>query len=113
MTTTIETSSPVTSSYSVCQGDLQLAAAIYILWGKEALPQDVLAAVQIEIARRLEKAESLGLTRREVVLAFLRPLFCAEGHCRCPSCQQRCVVCKYSHLLATSPSTPSHLGASL
>lgn len=70
------------------------AAAKYIFQGTGALDPEALAQAQGEVACRMALAGSVGLRERDVVRAILRPLFSSQSHCRCPSCQESCVICR-------------------
>lgn len=45
------------------------------------------------LLNRIDDAEERGLTPRDVVIQFLRPLFSSKDHCGCTSCQSRCISC--------------------
>jgi hypothetical protein len=69
-------------------------AQAYILDGSDTLSSADLYLASRAFQNRMEEASKLGLTPRDVVLSLLRPALAAGGHCRCPSCQSRCTVCR-------------------
>ena len=78
--------------------DLLEAATQFIRFGPHSLVPEVLEAAQEEMASRLAQAEPMGLTKRDVVLAVLDPVFSQGGHCGCAVCRERCLVCRYCNL---------------
>lgn len=97
---TVEAALPVEPSANLLERDVDLPekvlrerAARYILAGSASLTFEELDAAHAALRSRMARAEASGFTPRDVLLSLLRPAFSNGGHCRCPSCQQRCPVC--------------------
>lgn len=85
--------SPVEIPTDMATNRISTLAQVYILEGPEALsPADLFLATRA-LSTCLTVAEKHGLTPRDVVLSILRPIFASREHCRCPSCQSKCLVC--------------------
>ena len=74
--------------------DLRAVAESFIFVGGEVIDLDTLIEAQREIAHRLARATASGLTQRHVVVELLAPILSGNTHCRCSSCQERCIVCR-------------------
>ena len=76
--------------------DLLEAVTKFIRFGSSSLDPKDLEAAQDELASRLAQAESIGFTKRDVVLAVLDSVFSQGRPCGCPLCRERCLGCRYS-----------------
>ena len=77
--------------------ELRCAAVTHVFGEGAPLPDDELAAVQHEIARRIAVARGFQLTEGDVIRALFRPAFSTNGRCRCPSCRELCPFCRSAH----------------
>ena len=95
-TTTIErpVRRQLESIRAVTSSRISQLAQSYILEGANAINAADLYLVNKTILNRIDVAGERGLTPRDIVLSLLRPALTSYGHCRCPSCQSRCLLCR-------------------
>ena len=74
--------------------DLRAVAESFIFVGGEVIDLDTLIEAQREMAQRFARANASGLTQRHVVVEILAPILSGNTHCRCSSCQEKCIVCR-------------------
>ena len=95
--TTLEVSQAVENPIEV-PGDMALSrvaelAQVYILGRSNPLSDADLYLANKALLNTIDIAEEEGLTPRDVIISLLRPILDPEEHCRCASCQARCLVC--------------------
>ncbi len=74
--------------------DLRVVAERFIYVGADVIDPDALVEAQRQIARKFARAAASGLTQRHVVVGLLAPILSGTTHCRCSSCQEKCIVCR-------------------
>ena len=74
--------------------DLRAVAERFIYCADEFIDLDTLIEAQREMAQRLARATASGVTERHVVVELLAPILSGNTHCRCSSCQEKCIVCR-------------------
>ncbi len=89
-----EAQGPVKIPTDMSMNRIATLAQVYILEGPEALSPLDLYLVNKALSNWIAVAGKHGLTPRDVVQSILRPIFATREHCRCPSCQNKCLVCR-------------------
>ena len=68
-------------------------AQAYILDGPQSVSWVDQYIASWALQSQIAVAAEHGLKPRDVVLSLLRPTLDTNGHCRCASCQNRCLIC--------------------
>ena len=94
MVATLKQKSTEANDALMSRHDLIATAAKYIYSGGSAvIPRD-LETARNEMRRLIFLGKTSGLSERDMVVGFMRPLLSLSEHCRCPACRQRCAGCR-------------------
>lgn len=74
--------------------DLIATAAKYIYSGSSAVIPEDLETARNEMRRLIFLGKASGLSERDMIVGFMRPLLSLSDHCRCAACRQRCAGCR-------------------
>ena len=86
--------SPIELPRDMAASRISELAQAYILQGPASISDADLYLANKSLLDRMSSAGDMGLTPRDVILSLLRPVLSSGEHCRCASCQSRCLVCK-------------------
>jgi hypothetical protein len=94
MVTILKQHSAMANDALMSRHNLMVTAAKYIYSGSSAVIPEDLETARNEMRRLIFLGKTSGLSERDMVVGFMRPLLSLSEHCRCPACRQRCAGCR-------------------